>query len=91
MVMPARDLELLARQHRLRLAGAAPSTDGVAGLTSRETEVLSLLAHGRTNREIGQALFITEKTASVHVSNILAKLGVSNRGEAAAVTRDLKS
>jgi DNA-binding NarL/FixJ family response regulator len=47
------------------------------------------VARGSTNREIGEALFISEKTASVHVSNILAKLGVSNRGEAAAVARDL--
>jgi len=46
--------------------------------------VLALLAEGRTNRQIGQELFITEKTASVHVSRILTKLGVSNRGEAAA-------
>ena len=43
---------------------------------------------GRTNREIGEALFISEKTASVHVSNILAKLGVTNRTEAAHAARD---
>jgi DNA-binding NarL/FixJ family response regulator len=55
------------------------------GLTSREREVLRLIAEGRSNREIGQALFITPKTASVHVSNILAKLGVTSRTEAAAV------
>jgi DNA-binding NarL/FixJ family response regulator len=47
--------------------------------------VLRLIAAGRSNREIGQALFITPKTASVHVSNILAKLGVTSRTEAAAV------
>jgi DNA-binding NarL/FixJ family response regulator len=47
--------------------------------------VLSLLAAGRSNPEIGQALFISTETASVHVSNILAKLGVSGRVEAAAV------
>jgi len=57
----------------------------VAGLTPREIEVLQLVAAGRSNGEIGQALFISTKTASVHVSNILAKLGVSGRGEAAAV------
>jgi DNA-binding CsgD family transcriptional regulator len=56
-----------------------------AGLTAREREVLRLIAEGRSNREIGQALFIATKTASVHVSNILAKLGVTSRTEAAAV------
>jgi DNA-binding CsgD family transcriptional regulator/tetratricopeptide (TPR) repeat protein len=54
------------------------------GLTSREREVLQLLAEGRTNRQIGEELFISTKTASVHVSNILAKLQVANRGAAAA-------
>jgi DNA-binding CsgD family transcriptional regulator/tetratricopeptide (TPR) repeat protein len=85
----ADDLETGARQHRLKLAGAPTSARSLGGLTSRESEVLALLAEGRTNREVGEKLFITEKTASVHVSNILAKLGVSNRGEAAAVARDL--
>ncbi|HJU01194.1 MAG TPA: helix-turn-helix transcriptional regulator, partial [Actinomycetes bacterium] len=46
------------------------------GLTRREAEVLVLVAEGRTNRQIGQALFITAKTASLHVSRVLAKLGV---------------
>lgn len=53
----------------------------------RELEVIWLVAEGRSNREIGADLFISAKTASVHVSNILAKLGVSSRGEAAAVAR----
>ena len=53
-------------------------------LTPREREVLAHLAEGATNRQIAAALFISEKTASVHVSNILGKLGVRNRGEAAA-------
>jgi DNA-binding NarL/FixJ family response regulator len=48
-----------------------------------------LVAEGRTNRQIADALFISVKTASVHVSNILAKLGVANRGEAAAAARRL--
>ena len=51
--------------------------------------MLTLLAAGRSNPEIGQALFISNKTASVHVSNIQAKLGVSGRGEAAAVAHRL--
>jgi DNA-binding CsgD family transcriptional regulator len=59
---------------------------GVTGsLTDREREVLRLLARGRSNREIGAELFITTKTASVHVSNILAKLGAASRTEAAAI------
>jgi predicted ATPase/DNA-binding CsgD family transcriptional regulator len=62
-----------------------PEMSPVAGLTPREIEVLQLVAAGRSNGEIGTALFISTKTASVHVSNILAKLGVSGRGEAAAV------
>jgi len=55
------------------------------GLTAREHEVLRLLAAGRTNREIATELFIAPKTASVHVSNILAKLGAASRTEAAAI------
>jgi DNA-binding CsgD family transcriptional regulator len=57
----------------------------LAGLTAREAEVLQLVAGGKSNGEIGAALFISTKTASVHVSNILAKLGVNSRGEAAAL------
>jgi DNA-binding CsgD family transcriptional regulator len=59
------------------------------GLTDREREVLLLVAAGRSNPEIARELFISAKTASVHVSNILAKLGVSGRVEAAAVAHRL--
>ncbi|WP_328550839.1 MULTISPECIES: helix-turn-helix transcriptional regulator [unclassified Streptomyces] len=71
---------------RGRLADA-PSSGGErpSPLTAREQEVLRLLARGRSNRQIGEALFITGKTASVHVSNILAKLGASSRTEAVAI------
>jgi DNA-binding CsgD family transcriptional regulator len=55
------------------------------GLSGREREVLLLVAQGRTNREIGERLFISQKTVGVHVGNILAKLEVSGRVEAAAV------
>ncbi|MEU0409219.1 AAA family ATPase [Streptomyces griseorubiginosus] len=68
---------------RGRLA-EAPTT-GASPLTAREQDVLRLLARGRSNRQIGEELFITGKTASVHVSNILAKLGAASRTEAVAV------
>jgi DNA-binding CsgD family transcriptional regulator/tetratricopeptide (TPR) repeat protein len=92
--------EIVALGERARLElEAARSTDGgpsgVAigaeeptdpfGLTPRERQVLALLAEGATNRQIGAALFMAEKTASVHVSRILAKLGVQGRTQAAAV------
>ena len=54
-----------------------------ADLTPREREVLAMVAAGMTNREIGEALFISESTAGVHVSNLMAKLGVGSRTEAA--------
>jgi DNA-binding CsgD family transcriptional regulator/tetratricopeptide (TPR) repeat protein len=64
---------------------AEPPASDTFGLSRREREVLFLLAQGRTNREIGERLFISQKTVGVHVGNILAKLGVSGRVEAAAV------
>ena len=66
---------------------AAPVKNGEQGLTPREHQVLELLALGRTNRQIGKALYITDKTVSVHVSNLMAKLGASGRTEAAALAR----
>ncbi|UNO43808.1 helix-turn-helix transcriptional regulator [Streptomyces sp. MST-110588] len=60
------------------------------GLTPRERDVLRLVAAGRSNRQIADELFISPKTASVHVSNILAKLGVSGRGEAGALAHRLR-
>ncbi len=79
--------ELRETARRARLALEPPSADPLAayGLTEREQEVLALVAQGRSNSQIGSELFITRKTASVHVSNILAKLGVTSRGEAAAL------
>jgi DNA-binding CsgD family transcriptional regulator/tetratricopeptide (TPR) repeat protein len=65
--------------------GGAAARSPLAGLTDREIEVLRLLAVGQSNREIGAGLFIATKTASVHVSNILAKLGAASRTEAAAI------
>ena len=74
----------------LRALGAAPRRTGTAAseaLTAREAEILALVAEGRTNGEIGKQLFIATKTVSVHVSNILAKLGAGGRTEAAAIAR----
>ena len=76
---------LAALSQRAGLGHATRSeTEALASLTPRELEVLELVAAGRSNGDIGAALFISTKTASVHVSNILAKLGVASRGEAAA-------
>ena len=91
------DVAALARRARIDLREEAPETiaepddSPVArlGLTPRELEVLLLVAEGRTNRAIGETLFMSEKTASVHVSRILAKLGVGGRVEAAAVAHRL--
>jgi DNA-binding CsgD family transcriptional regulator len=82
----------LARRARLDLGAGNDAVMSPAdryGLTARELDVVALVAEGRTNRQIADALFISAKTASVHVSNILAKLGVTNRGEAAAAARRL--
>jgi len=77
-------LETLARRGRLE-AGLPVPVRVDHTLTARERDVLALLARGRTNRQIGRTLFISEKTASVHVSNILGKLGASGRTEAVAI------
>ena len=83
----------LARRTGVSLGDRLPEGPGdiatELGLSDRELEVLRLLAEGRTNRQIGERLFITTKTASAHVSHILMKLGVSNRAEAAAAAHRL--
>jgi DNA-binding CsgD family transcriptional regulator len=81
--MPGADATDLVRE----LAGPTetPTRGDTFGLSGREREVLVQIARGRTNREIGERLFISQKTVGVHVGNILAKLGVSGRVEAAAV------
>jgi ATP/maltotriose-dependent transcriptional regulator MalT len=96
------DIALLARRARISLdvprddADAQPGPTSRTpeperlGLTAREFEVLRLVAAGRSNREIASELFISAKTASVHVSNILGKLGVTTRGEAAATAHRLR-
>jgi DNA-binding CsgD family transcriptional regulator len=101
----AREIRTLGERARLdlgtRTSGAAAPGNGNGagradeadadpfGLTPRERQVLALLAEGATNRQIGAALYMAEKTASVHVSRILAKLGVQGRTQAAAVAHRL--
>jgi DNA-binding CsgD family transcriptional regulator/tetratricopeptide (TPR) repeat protein len=90
------EIEALIRRARLRIPGArtnsasTPVSSGSGaedpfGLTAREREVLGLVADGRSNSEIAAELFISRATASVHVSNILSKLGVATRVQAAAL------
>jgi DNA-binding CsgD family transcriptional regulator/tetratricopeptide (TPR) repeat protein len=82
-------IEALASRARIDIGRVGPPSapHGLEsfGLTAREREVLELVAAGRTNRQIASALFITEKTASVHVSNILGKLDAKGRTEAASI------
>ena len=95
------DIALLARRARIPLGQPGGAADDRAapaqiseperlGLTARELEVLRLVAAGRSNREIAGELFISVKTASVHMSNILGKLGAATRGEAAATAHRLR-
>ncbi len=98
-------IEALARRARISLAAPGPpdvppvapsdatgrggARSPLATLTKRELQVLHLVAEGRTNRQVAAGLFISEKTASLHVSHILAKLGVTSRGQASALAHRL--
>jgi DNA-binding CsgD family transcriptional regulator/tetratricopeptide (TPR) repeat protein len=86
----AGQIAAVARAGAVRVGSGRPSgPQDPLGLTARERDVLRLVAQGRTNRQIAEELFISPKTASVHVSNILAKLAVATRGEAAALAHRL--
>ncbi|MGS0688340.1 helix-turn-helix domain-containing protein [Nakamurella sp. GG22] len=80
---PARTPDLAVE--REQVPAPAENSGASIGLTDREAQVLRLVASGYSNGQIGQALYISRRTASVHVSNILRKLGVSGRAEAAAI------
>jgi len=92
------EIERLARRARIDLQPPSSKPTKTSrrnagtehGLTPREQEVLQHLVEGRTNRQIARALFISEKTASVHVSNIMSKLGAANRSQAAAIAHRLR-
>jgi DNA-binding NarL/FixJ family response regulator len=88
------EVEAVSRRTRLSVnvparASLDPTTVDRLGLTPRETEVLARVSAGQTNRQIGAELFVSEKTAGVHVSNILRKLGVTSRVDAAAIAQRL--
>ena len=102
----AAEIQALAGRARIELPAAEPplghgaagqdgrprraSATDELGLTRRERDVLALIAEGRTDRQIAGALFISPRTVAMHVSSILAKLGVANRGQAAAVAHRLR-
>ncbi|HWD04981.1 MAG TPA: AAA family ATPase [Amycolatopsis sp.] len=89
--IPLRDaVRDLAHRARVDLAGVTPATaPAVANpLTDRERDVLERVALGRTNRQVGEELYISEKTVSVHLSRVMAKLGASRRAEAVAIAYD---
>jgi DNA-binding NarL/FixJ family response regulator len=67
-----------------RLRAPQPPADELEGLTDQERKILDLVAEGLTNRQIGERMFLAEKTVKNYVSNVLMKLGMSRRSEAAA-------
>ncbi|HEX8864298.1 MAG TPA: AAA family ATPase [Lentzea sp.] len=77
-----------AKRARITLRADEPAREHIDLFTPRERDVLALVAAGRTNREVGEELYISEKTVSVHLSRIMAKLGASRRAEAVAIAYD---
>jgi DNA-binding CsgD family transcriptional regulator/tetratricopeptide (TPR) repeat protein len=88
--VPLRDAVVeLAHRARIELPGVVAVTRSVVNpLTERERDVLERVALGRTNRQVGEELYISEKTVSVHLSRVMAKLGASRRAEAVAIAYD---
>lgn len=78
----ATDVRERAGSRRTR---SVPGAEGAGPLTPREAAVLALVAEGRTNRQVGEALYISEKTVSVHLSRVMAKLGAAGRTDAVAI------
>lgn len=87
--VPLRDaVASCAKRARITLRADEPVREQIDLFTPRERDVLGLVAAGRTNREVGEELYISEKTVSVHLSRIMAKLGASRRAEAVAIAYD---
>ncbi|MDQ6828306.1 MAG: LuxR C-terminal-related transcriptional regulator, partial [Gemmatimonadota bacterium] len=84
--------ELATAREQIRELGARPPTrasaPGAAGLTPREVEIVRLVAERKSNKEIGQALDISSRTVSTHLSNVFTKLGVATRGELTDFARE---
>ena len=80
----AEEIGMAALLERIRALGSAPPAVLPAGLSSREAEIIALVARGLSNREIGKELFISEHTAANHIRSILRKTGCANRTEAAS-------
>ncbi|MGH3759935.1 response regulator transcription factor, partial [Actinophytocola sp.] len=78
----------LARRARIALGDGPVPRETLDPFTPRERSVLGLVALGRTNRQVGEELYISEKTVSVHLSRIMAKLGATRRAEAVAIAYD---
>jgi DNA-binding NarL/FixJ family response regulator len=78
---PSATARLMARLRQ----GPEPEPDALPGLTDREREILALIGEGLTNRQIGQRLYLAEKTVKNHISRLLAKLGVERRIQAAVI------
>ncbi|MDQ0958081.1 two-component system response regulator DevR [Streptomyces sp. B4I13] len=82
---PSATTRLMARLRGAEEKKSEPEADGLPNLTDREREILALIGEGLTNRQIGQRLYLAEKTVKNHISRLLAKLGVERRIQAAVI------
>lgn len=85
LIEPAVAVRVIERMR----SGAAPGPSGLASLTTQESQILALITDGLTNRQIGERLFLAEKTVKNHVTNLLSKLGVQRRTQAAVLASRL--
>jgi DNA-binding NarL/FixJ family response regulator len=82
---PSATTRLMARLRGAEEKKSEPEADGLPNLTDREREIFALIGEGLTNRQIGQRLYLAEKTVKNHISRLLAKLGVERRIQAAVI------
>jgi two-component system response regulator DevR len=85
MLDPATTARLMSSLRGEAAPAVEPQDEALAGLSPREREILSLIGEGLTNRQIGQRLYLSEKTVKNHISRLLAKLGVERRIQAAVI------